>query len=359
VVGVSDTGPGITEEDIGKLFRPFQQLDGSIRRRHGGSGLGLAISKSLVELHGGKMWVESRPGFGSTFFFRLPLENLPGIDEHGAIRWLNQYAPYEEHTRRPSTPAPRPLPRLVVLEDSDSLKHLLTRHLPNVEIVPVKTLDEALQELVGTPSQGLVINAPSVSETLHTLQTTALPPGAPVVVCSIPGIHEAAGALGLADYLVKPVSRTRLLASVRRFSAHGKTVLVVDDEPEVQRLFSRMLASARHGYRVLQAENGQQALEVLRQEHPDVILLDLIMPEMDGFQFLAFRRSEPAWSSIPVIGVSAQDLAGGHIVTAALGATGNGGLPVPQLLDCIRSICRLSRTSQADGNRESVKTSGN
>jgi len=244
----------------------------------------------------------------------------------------------------------------VVLEDGDSLQHLINRHLPNVETVPVKTLDEALQELARTPSQGLIVNAPSVSETLQTLQTAALPPGAPIVVCSIPGVHDAAGALGLVDYLVKPVSRTKLLAAVRRFSARGKTVLVVDDEPEVQRLFSRMLASARYGYRVLQAENGQQALEVLHHEHPDVILLDLIMPEMDGFQFLAAKRTEPDWGSIPVIGVSAQDLSGGHIVATALGATGNGGLPIPQLLDCIRVICRLGRMGEGDSNREPAKT---
>ncbi|MCP4534139.1 MAG: HAMP domain-containing histidine kinase, partial [Delftia sp.] len=117
VISVSDTGPGIGVEAQQKLFEPFQQLDSSIRRRHDGSGLGLSISKRFVEMHVGKMWIESQVGVGATIYFSLPLETpLPAIPGGGsALRWFNPYQPYEKRTRRSKAPAPSFVPRYVLL----------------------------------------------------------------------------------------------------------------------------------------------------------------------------------------------------------------------------------------------------
>ena len=352
VVSVQDTGPGMAPQDLVRLFQPFQQLDSSIRRRHGGSGLGLSISKGLVELHGGKMWVESQLGTGSTFSFRLPLSELSSSDSRSALRWVNPYTSPQERTHRSTAPVPRLRPRLVVVEPGDSLQRLLARHLENVELAPAATLSDAVAQLSRVPSQLLLINEGSVPEALQRVQSGLLPPGVPAVVCSVSGVKETAEALGLAAYLVKPVSRAALLGALRRLPVKPRTVLVADDEPEVQQLFGRILTSSRRGYRVLRAESGQQALDVLRQERPDVILLDLVMPEMDGFQFLAAMRAEPAWRDIPVIAVSAQDPVGGHTMTTAIAVTGNGGLSLPLLLDCIRLVGRISPVPAPGGSPE-------
>lgn len=128
IVSVADTGPGIAPEDAGKLFAPFQQLDGSIRRRYGGSGLGLAISKDFVELHGGKMWLESEKGRGSTFFFRLPIEPL-ALPDSPAWRWLDAEWEYRQRTRPAAIPSAAVTPRLLVVEEGTALQRLLGRYL--------------------------------------------------------------------------------------------------------------------------------------------------------------------------------------------------------------------------------------
>jgi CheY-like chemotaxis protein/anti-sigma regulatory factor (Ser/Thr protein kinase) len=341
VVSVADTGPGIAEEDKDRLFQPFQQLDGTIRRRYGGTGLGLSISKSFVELHHGKMWVESEPGRGTTVFFRLPIDPPAPLDS-GALRWFNPYQPYQER-HRPFRLRPAPVrPRLVVMEGGNSMQRLLGRYLAGAEITPVANLEQALLELSQVPAQALLINDVRVGETLQQVnQSTALPYGLPALICSIPGMEQAAGTLGVSDYLLKPISRDVLLGALDRLQREVKTVLIVDDEPDAVRLFQRMLVSAGRGYRVLRAFDGRQALEILRREQVDVILLDLIMPAMDGFQFLAAQSQEPALRDVPVILISARDPMGHPIVSNALAVTCRGGLSIQQLLACIEAVSTI------------------
>ncbi|MGC9346608.1 MAG: ATP-binding protein, partial [Anaerolineae bacterium] len=124
VISVTDTGPGIAEEDKARLFRPFEQLDGSIRRRYGGTGLGLSISKSFVELHEGEMWVESELGHGTTFFISLPIDPPPPL-ESTALRWFNPYERYEERRRRPRVQTTDIQPRLVLVEKGDAMQRIL------------------------------------------------------------------------------------------------------------------------------------------------------------------------------------------------------------------------------------------
>ncbi len=345
VVSVADTGPGIPAGDVDKLFRPFEQVDGSARRRFGGTGLGLAISKSFVELHGGTMWLESRLGKGTASFFRLPIET-PSPDEPGAARWFSPFWHYEERTHRSLAPAPVVHPRVVALESGHSLQRLLSRYQDTTEVVRVASLEEATKELARVPAQALLINDLSVSGALERLkQPGVLPYGTPAVVCSIPDAQETVGALEIADYLVKPVSREALLATLDRLALAGKSILVVDDEPEALRLFQRMLASARRGYRVLRAANGRQALDVLHNEQVDAMLLDLVMPDMDGFRVLEARSQDPALKSIPAVVISARDPTGQPIVSEALAVARGGGISVPQLLACIQGLTQILGTA--------------
>ena len=359
VVSVDDTGPGIGSEDKDRIFRPFHQVDGSVRRRYGGTGLGLTISRSFVELHGGRMWFESQVGVGTTFFFRLPVDPPTPMDT-GVSRWFSPYWEYDERPRRPSPPRPAVRPRFVVLESGDSLQRLLTRYLDGVEIAPVSSLEEALQELARVPALALLVNETSPGEALRRLnEAVTLPYGTPAMACFVPGVYEAADALGVSDYLVKPISRDALLGALDRLSLKGNTVLVVDDEPEALRLFRRMLASTGRGYCVLRAPDGRQALDILRRQRPDAILLDLIMPDMDGFQLLAAKSADPALRDIPTIVISARDPAGQPILTGTLAVARGGGLSTPQLLACIQAFTQiLSAAAQPDDPVLTGKSSG-
>lgn len=341
VVAVADTGRGIAARDMSKLFEPFQQVDGSIRRRYGGTGLGLAISKRFIELHGGRIWVESEEGVGTTFFFQLPVAPLMPLSGDAWQR-LHTGWEYWQRTRPSMAPKIEVHPRFVVFEDGDSLQQLLTRYLDRAEIVPVASLEEAFEELSRVPAQALLVNGASVSKALeHIHFSVGLPTGTPVIVCSILGMREASAALGASDCLIKPVSREALLEALDQLELAGRTVLIVDDEPDALHLFGRMLASSGRGYCVLLARDGQEAMDVLREYHPDVILLDLIMPNMDGFQFLERKNQGPTeFHDIPVVVISACDLAGQPIVSSALAVTQGGGLSVRQVLRSIEFVTR-------------------
>ncbi len=340
VVSVADTGPGIAADDLGRIFRPFEQLDGSIRRRHGGSGLGLCIGRSFVELHGGRIWVESERGRGTAFHFTLPLE--PGVGSvQGVGRWFNPYWHYEERQRPSLAPTSLVRPRYVVCEAGEALQRLLRRYLDGAEILAAGGLEAARELLAAAPAQALLVNDASPARALERLGDGGLPYGTPAIVCSLPGTTEAAGALGAHGYLVKPVSREALLGAIDRLPARPHTILVVDDEPEALQLFWRMLRSARRGYRVLTATSGGQALQLLREDPPDALLLDLVMPDMDGFQLLQAKNADAALRDIPAVVVSARDPAGQPAVTGSLAVLRGGGLSAPQLLACIEGLSRL------------------
>jgi len=341
IVSVADTGPGIKAEEMGEVFKPFQQLDGSIHSHWGGSGLGLSISKHFVELHKGRMWLESEPGQGATFLFRLPVAEAIPPDDGELMRWFSPYSTYVEKPHIPSLPKPQGRPRLIVFEEGGGLSRLLARYLHNVELIPATSLEEAIAELERLPAQALLINAASVGEDLLRIEREiTLPYGLPAVVCSVPGIGDAAESLGVEDYLVKPISREDLLAALDRLQMDGKTILVVDDEPDVLRLFRRMLASAGRDYRVLRATSVGQARRILREQRPDVVLTDLIMPEMDGFQLIAEMRADPTLRDIPIVVTSARDPSGQPIVSKSLAVIRGDGIAMPRLLASIEALVK-------------------
>ena len=360
IASVTDTGPGIAKEAQERLFQPFQQLAEASDRRRGGTGLGLSISASFVELHGGRMWVQSEPGQGATFCFRLPIDP-PAPLERSVLTRFNRYEPYEERPRRPRPPAVEVRPRLAVIETGNSLQRLLNRRLEGVEVVPAASLEQALREMAQAPAQALVINALHVSQELARLDAAALPPGVPVLVCAVPELEQAVEALGAADYLLKPIAREALWAALDRLGQIKpiRTVLVVDDEPDALQLFGRMLRAGGRGCRVLRAANGREALEMLRWQRPDVILLDLVMPEMDGYHFLEAMRQDAAVRDIPVILISARDPLGQPLMSNALAVTCREGLSAQQLLLCIQTLTTiLSRVDPFGGPAQPAAPDG-
>jgi signal transduction histidine kinase/CheY-like chemotaxis protein len=338
---VQDTGPGISPEDREKLFQPFQQLDPSIRRKHGGTGLGLSISKSFVELHDGKMWVESARGDGTTFFFRLPVDP-PATAPAGFTRWINPYINYQKKSRRPFHPDFDRRPRALVVEHGAILQRLFTRYLPDMEIVQTASLDQAKEMLEKVPAQMVVYNQLPGEGRMDFLMTD-LPVDTPVVMCSVADPIYYAPAPGVPEILVKPISQEALLGALDKVAVDGavKSILLVEDEPDAQKLFVRMLTSAGRGYQVARASNGAQALRMLARQSFDVILLDLVMPEMDGYQFLRLRGEDRRLQAIPVILISAQDTRGHPIVSSFVAATRPGGISIQQLLDSVQALSAI------------------
>ncbi len=336
VVTVTDTGPGIAEADLPKLFEPFRQLDGSLTRRQGGSGLGLNISRRFIELHGGQMGVRSQVGVGSAFWLSLPLQ-APNGGGPDALRWLA--SGWEPHRRSSLTPKPQIIPRMVLLEEGDVLLDAARRYLDGVEVEAATTPAQARDLLNAAPAQLLLVRGQTPSDAeawADLLRDTRF--ATPVVACSFPSAASS-GRAGVAGYLTKPVTRDELLAAIASLDVPVRSILLVDDNPEALQLFRRMLSSAQQHYRVFQASSGQVALDLLRARSPDLLLLDLIMPGMDGFAVLREKGCDPVLAKIPVLVISARDQQGETVVAPSLLATRSGGLST---LDILRAALAVS-----------------
>jgi CheY-like chemotaxis protein len=305
MIAVTDTGIGMTEEQVGRLFQEFSQADASTTRKYGGTGLGLAISKRFCQMMGGDITVASEVGRGSTFTIRLP-------------RTVQIGQPPTRMTEADAASA-RPVgvgaqERLILVVDDDAtVRELVERHLERSgfavvtagggqeglrlvrELRPAAvTLDIMMPDLDGWTVLAAIKGDPVLAAT-------------PVILMSIVDQKNRGYAIGAADYLVKPVDRAKLIETLTHIcgSISGKALLVDDDEM-VRRSVRQALEPI--GWQVTEAENGQVAMESLAATRPDVIILDLMMPKMDGFELLDNVRARPDWQDIPVVVVTAKDL---------------------------------------------------
>jgi GAF domain-containing protein/CheY-like chemotaxis protein/sensor histidine kinase YesM len=309
---VSDTGIGMTAEQMGKLFEDFTQADASTTRKYGGTGLGLAISRRLCRLMGGDITVTSEPGRGSTFTIRLPADaraDQPALPERAA---------------RPAAPSTRPRPPgsmpgpVLVIDDDPTVRELMDRFLSKEGFSVVTaangiaglkkarethpaavTLDVMMPDLDGWTVLAALKGDPALADI-------------PVILMTIVDEKARGYALGATDYMVKPIDRERL-AGVLRNLCHDRTVpharphvLVVEDDEDTRAVIHQTLE--RSGWSVSQAEHGGKGLDRVAERRPDAIVLDLMMPEMNGFDFLDALRANSDWRDIPVLVLTAMDL---------------------------------------------------
>ncbi|MEW5717808.1 MAG: ATP-binding protein [Chloroflexota bacterium] len=284
-VAVADTGIGIAPEDVAKVFEDFAQVDGSTTRQHDGTGLGVPLSKRLVELHGGQMWLESHVGIGSTFYFTLPLTPQTTRVEH-----VGSYP----------DPGARYRKALLAVEPDPLLLRLLRRHLSGYDVIEVEQRAELAALVKQYQPSALLVDSSDPAD----WQTDA-PRDLPIIAMSLPGSFVSAQALGIANFLLKPVSREELLNAIAALKQPIRDVLVVDDDPQLVDLFCRMLQSADDAYHPIKAFGGKDALERLRNQSVDLVLLDLLMPEVDGLAVLRAMKEEATLARIPVIVISA------------------------------------------------------
>jgi CheY-like chemotaxis protein len=301
VVEVRDTGIGIRPCDLAQLFRAFHQLDASPTKGRGGTGLGLVISKRFVELHGGRIWAHSDgPSRGATFTFAIPVRpDATSAPLSGATtQWW--------HLPPPGT---TPAATVVVLDDDPAVVHFFERHLDGYRVVGAESTAEAVAAAERSGAHAIIADVPDGHGAEHARQTwldLAARHGLRVLCCPMPSGRRIAQALGLTDYLVKPVTRSALLHAVGHAAPRAKTILVVDDHPQMLRLLCRMLRSSPRGYRLLRANDGEEGLAMVLRERPDLVVLDILMPGLDGLSVAERMRHSPESANIPVIAVSAK-----------------------------------------------------
>ena len=333
---VSDTGPGIDPKQAVRVFEPFWQGDASIRRRYGGTGLGLAISKRFVESHGGRIWIDSKLNAGTTVSFSLPLEQPR--EQEAVHRWFSPYHDYTPRTRPSRAPVAQPPASMVIVEGESSLSNLLQRNLNGMQLISVPSIQEAAKVVDSHGAEAIVINAFHLPDGRHVVESLPMRLDVPIIFCHLPERHMLVERMGAQDYLVKPIKREKLLHSLGQCVREGRTVLVADDDEEARQLFGRMLTAA--GYTVLDAEDGVEALDLLRERHPDALLLDLIMPNLDGMAVLEAKARDETIRDIPVIIISAKDIEEEPVVSHTLTLTRQRGLSTRDLSAAIEALTR-------------------
>jgi signal transduction histidine kinase/CheY-like chemotaxis protein len=309
-IAVKDTGIGISSESQRVIFDEFVQGDGSSTRRHGGTGLGLSIVRRLVEMHGGAITVLSEPGLGSTFTFTVPA-------------WAAGQAAVGPAQRRPLRRPNQGLPGTVILvvDDDTSVRQLISRHLEQEgwRTVQASNAADALQ--LARESRPMLITLdimmPDASGwwVLEKLKEDPQTAGIPVLVVTIVEDQRLVFALGASDYLGKPYDRGALIAKIHRLlpDLKGKSVLIVDDDPEARTMLTKILKE--ENAEVVAAASGDEGMALIAQSPPDLVLLDLMMPGMSGFEMVARLRAQPAAAGIPVMIVSAKELTAEDVLT--------------------------------------------
>jgi signal transduction histidine kinase/CheY-like chemotaxis protein len=319
LVSVEDTGPGIARKDLGKVFEEFQQVgeQGSWRRREG-AGLGIAISRRFVQLHGGQMRVESEgvSGGGTQFYFTLPIPGATAVPSPASSREVAETRRWETLKGKAERE------RMLLILSPDPLAGELVGQY--VEGYTVLALDRP--EQVHSKMEQLLPNALIVDQSIMQQEEVQsilqnLPYTLPVVSFILPKNLDRLGNLpgGVSDYLVKPITRQALAEAVQALGPDVSNLLVVDDDPAMVRFVTLALGDEtgdrlstrkprRNGYQFTTAFTGTEALEQLHQQPPDAVLLDLGLPDINGWEVLARLQQEPELAHLPVIIITANDL---------------------------------------------------
>jgi signal transduction histidine kinase/CheY-like chemotaxis protein len=332
VVSVEDTGSGIVPQDLERIFEPFCQGTSNLWQDKGGTGLGLSISKQFVELHGGRIWVESEPGVGTTFSFTLPV-SPPIVPDAGPERWIQEDWIWTERTSRARFPDSHYKPRVVVCDESGDLCAAFAHCTDKVEWVATSDWAQATRALHQSPAHAVVINAPSPTTLWPSIERArAEIHDTPIIGCSMPPCLQRARQAGAIGYLIKPVKRSDLEGVIQRVSRPVQHVLIVDDDPDVLRLWKRMLNVYDGGLQVTTALTGNGGLQELHTRSPDLMLLDIVLPDMNGWEVMALRNEYESIRDIPVILVSAQDPIKEPAASRVLAATMGEGVSLNKLL---------------------------
>ena len=293
-VSVTDTGPGISKQDQTKLFQAFSQVDDSPTRKTGGTGLGLSICQQLINMHGGRIWVDSEVGKGSTFHFTLPL--------------------FRKEREGDTTPIGNKI--ILSIDDDPQVIGLYDRYLQpqGYQVIPLTDPSRAVERARQLRPFAITLDImmPGIDgwQVLDALKSDSITRHIPVIVCSIIEDLEKGFNLGATDYLVKPILEDDLVNALDRLNTDGsiRDVLVIDDNPDDLRLISKILNDDGR-YKAILAEGGKSGWNMISTgSPPHAIVLDLFMPEMNGFQILEKLQADKKLRDIPTIVISGVEL---------------------------------------------------
>ncbi|HAV64380.1 MAG TPA: hypothetical protein DCY13_18680 [Verrucomicrobiales bacterium] len=301
VFQVSDTGIGMTSEQMSRLFTAFTQADESTAKKYGGTGLGLTISRKFCEMMGGRLSVSSEPGAGTTFTVTLPVRAAepPGAPARSTASQKEKGSGIA----------------VLSIDDDANVRELMIRHLSRegYDVETAASGQEGLRRARELRPAAITLDVmmPGMDgwAVLSAMKSDPALADIPVVMVSVVDDKNLAFSLGATDYVTKPVEWHRLSQLLRKYAhspGSGGPLLIVEDDPDTRALLARQLA--REGWSVREAANGVLGLEQLRSGPPALILLDLMMPEMDGFEFMETLRTDQNWRNIPVIIITAKDL---------------------------------------------------
>jgi signal transduction histidine kinase/DNA-binding response OmpR family regulator len=366
-LAVSDTGIGIAADKLDHVFGEFTQADNSTTRDYGGTGLGLAISRRFSELLGGDLNVHSELGEGSTFTILIPAE-LPGSRPPQQI----VEAPVEKNEmERESMQDIAPGSIILVIDDDPEACELIERNLTKdgFKVVTANSGEQGLRLAHETQPAAITLDVmmPEMDgwSVLRALKADPVLRHIPVIMLTMMDDRSRGYSLGAVDYLTKPVDRELLYKTLSRYHRDGssRSVMVVEDDLEIREMMMRTLEKV--GWNVSEAGNGREALDLLAIKAPDLILLDLMMPVMDGFGFLAEMRARPDWQHIPVIVVTAKDLTPDdrhRLNGMAAQVLEKSPHTCEQLLDYVRDAvvaCNVARDADTEaGNEDEQDTTG-
>ncbi|MDB4890595.1 MAG: domain S-box [Gemmatimonadetes bacterium] len=301
---VSDTGIGMNDEQISRLFQPFMQAEASTTKKYGGTGLGLAITRHLVQMMGGAIEVTSRAGEGTSFAVRIP--SVVNADQPATLGADEQMLVKSPHEGSAAT--------ILVIDDEPTARDMIGRMLIKEGYNVVTAANGTDGIALATEMQPDVITLDIMMSgmdgwsVLSRLKANPAVAHIPVVVITIIDDRNLSFALGASDYLTKPVDRERLAEVLLRVRSAGdvKSVLIVEDDADARRMMRRLFE--KEGWTVNEAENGRVGLEAVSAHRPGLVLLDLMMPEMDGFEFVEELRKRPDGADLPVVVLTAKDL---------------------------------------------------
>ncbi|HEU4880523.1 MAG TPA: response regulator [Gemmatimonadaceae bacterium] len=314
VFRITDTGIGLSDEKILRLFQDFTQADASTTRKFGGTGLGLALTRRFCQMMGGDVTVRSVAGEGSTFTIKLPAVVIEAKVEPVEEAVPDPTDERRGIDRRNPDPLPPPSTCVLVIDDNISQRDMMQRFLEK-EGFSVRCassgeegLELAKQILPIAITLDVMMPGMDGWRVLKALRSDPALADVPVIMLTMVDDPERGFALGATDYVTKPVNRQRMSRILKRYSCASPPcpILLVEDDSAIRTSMRRMLE--KNGCRVSEADNGEIALALMEKERPSLIFLDLLMPVMDGFEFAARVRAHPDWRSIPIVVVTAHDL---------------------------------------------------
>ncbi len=291
VASVIDTGIGIREEELPQVFDEFYQVGGVDALGERGSGLGLTLSRELIRLHGGTMSVSSAgPGRGSRFSFSLPTTQQL-VAQMPTTSQLQHAAAAEK--------------RILVVDPDESVTAFFSRYLKSREVSACSREDEALRALEQfEPDALLLAQDHKYPQLLDRVKQQ--PKSLSLITLPMPSGRAAIRQRGVYDYLVKPVSREMLAKVLASFGEDLRSVMIIDDNRDIVRLFRQTLRSLEAGYQIRSACSGAEGLALMREQPPDLLMLDVLMPEMDGFAVIEAMQASPDLAAVPIVLISAK-----------------------------------------------------